>query len=279
LRLLLRQLLVLMPDDLYGDQFYASQIEGSLKSARIFLECLFSIWKPGSVVDIGCGRGTWLAACGELGIERLVGIDGNWVSQENMLSPSIEFRAADLDSDIPTVGTFDLAMSLEVAEHLQPASSERFADALTRHSDAILFSAAFAAQPGTNHINTRLHSYWGEMFLNGGYRLFDFFRPRFWSDRRVEPWYRQNTFLYVKTEHPLFDALTAAGERAAEDARFVDAVHPWLYFEALGEIERLQKAGRGPSPPEAVPSRNAPCPCGSGKRYKHCHGKLEAADA
>ncbi|HIP77551.1 MAG TPA: hypothetical protein EYH07_03690, partial [Kiloniellaceae bacterium] len=20
--------------------------------------------------------------------------------------------------------------------------------------------------------------------------------------------------------------------------------------------------------------RNAPCPCGSGKKYKHCHGKL-----
>lgn len=22
------------------------------------------------------------------------------------------------------------------------------------------------------------------------------------------------------------------------------------------------------------PSRNAPCPCGSGKKYKHCHGKI-----
>src|SRR5688572_27114060 len=22
-------------------------------------------------------------------------------------------------------------------------------------------------------------------------------------------------------------------------------------------------------------SRNAPCPCGSGKKYKHCHGKYE----
>jgi hypothetical protein len=24
---------------------------------------------------------------------------------------------------------------------------------------------------------------------------------------------------------------------------------------------------------EEQPSRNAPCPCGSGKKYKHCHGK------
>jgi preprotein translocase subunit SecA len=25
---------------------------------------------------------------------------------------------------------------------------------------------------------------------------------------------------------------------------------------------------------EAPVSRNAPCPCGSGKKYKHCHGQL-----
>ena len=25
--------------------------------------------------------------------------------------------------------------------------------------------------------------------------------------------------------------------------------------------------------PEAKPSRNSPCPCGSGRKYKHCHGK------
>jgi preprotein translocase subunit SecA len=32
----------------------------------------------------------------------------------------------------------------------------------------------------------------------------------------------------------------------------------------------------GPSQPASwgkVP-RNAPCPCGSGKKYKHCHGRL-----
>jgi preprotein translocase subunit SecA len=25
---------------------------------------------------------------------------------------------------------------------------------------------------------------------------------------------------------------------------------------------------------EAPISRNAPCPCGSGQKYKHCHGQL-----
>jgi hypothetical protein len=27
-------------------------------------------------------------------------------------------------------------------------------------------------------------------------------------------------------------------------------------------------------PPKTSLRRNAPCPCGSGKRYKHCHGAI-----
>ena len=45
------------------------------------------------------------------------------------------------------------------------------------------------------------------------------------------------------------------------------------FDETLGEGEaRLQDV----SPAEAGPKigRNDPCPCGSGKKYKHCHGKL-----
>ncbi|CCD28894.1 Preprotein translocase subunit SecA [Candidatus Glomeribacter gigasporarum BEG34] len=39
---------------------------------------------------------------------------------------------------------------------------------------------------------------------------------------------------------------------------------------------RDQEAVEFPKPSDNVPrvSRNAPCPCGSGKKYKHCHGKL-----
>jgi SAM-dependent methyltransferase len=263
--------------ELYTEQFYDGQIEGSLRSATVYLGHLFSIWKPVSVVDIGCGRGAWLAACADNGIERLVGIDGDWVSQEKMVTQAITFRSADLNQEIAAAETFDLALSLEVAEHLKPASSVTFVRSLMHHSGAIVFSAAFASQPGWNHINTRLHSDWAARFLADGYQLFDFFRPYFWSDRRVEPWYRQNTFLYVRPAHPLHKALVLAGYRAQEDARFADAIHPWLYFEALGEIERLQKQ-RNPVAPHSAPAnavgRNEPCPCGSGKRYKHCHGRL-----
>ena len=39
------------------------------------------------------------------------------------------------------------------------------------------------------------------------------------------------------------------------------------------EAEAENSAGGG-SKPQKKPARNAPCPCGSGKKYKHCHGKI-----
>ena len=44
------------------------------------------------------------------------------------------------------------------------------------------------------------------------------------------------------------------------------------YAEALGSDEEA-KARPQVRPSQKV-GRNDPCPCGSGKKYKHCHGKL-----
>ncbi len=248
-------------------------MQGSLASARIFISFLFEIWIPKSVVDFGCGRGTWLAVCKERGAQRVVGLDGDWVSQEMMVDPTIDFRPTNLREEVLLGENYELALSLEVAEHLPPETSEKFIRSLTRSSDAVLFSAAFLGQPGTNHVNTRAHSFWANMFFNQGYLLFDIFRPLFWSDNRVEPWYRQNTFLYVKNHHPLYRALIEKGHDVRRDARFVDCIHPWLYF---GLLNQLANSGKPPAAPvsTAPPARrNDPCPCGSGKKYKHCHGR------
>ena len=45
------------------------------------------------------------------------------------------------------------------------------------------------------------------------------------------------------------------------------------FDEALGDGEGGES---GSQPVENGPKigRNDPCPCGSGKKYKHCHGKL-----
>ncbi|MDC1157923.1 SEC-C metal-binding domain-containing protein [Alphaproteobacteria bacterium] len=45
------------------------------------------------------------------------------------------------------------------------------------------------------------------------------------------------------------------------------------------EIRQPDEDGAPPAAPaeafaNAKVSRNAPCPCGSGKKFKHCHGAL-----
>ena len=115
-----------MSKALYSKEFYDLQLRGSLDSARLFLGYLFAYWTPRSVIDIGCGRGAWLTVCKELGAKHLVGLEGAWVRQEMMLDPSIEFRNANLAEVTPVCGTYDLALSLEVAEHLPPEASDQF---------------------------------------------------------------------------------------------------------------------------------------------------------
>jgi SAM-dependent methyltransferase len=260
---------------IYGNDFYDSLSQGSLKSARVYLSYLFSRWLPSSAVDLGCGRGSWLVACKELGVQRLVGIDGNWVRQEEMVDPAIKFISADLSERLPVAERYDLALSLEVAEHLPADAAERFIANLTQLSDAVLFSAAFVGQPGINHINTRPHSYWAKKFIDRGYLAFDIFRQKFWSNDEVEPWYRQNAFIYLKPHHPLFHALTVEGYRACENIDFLDCIHPWLYFGVLNELWKQSQPllPTSKTQPPQRPRRNDLCYCGSGKRFKHCHGK------
>lgn len=108
----------------YDDSFYLRQQEGSENSAAKIVEHLISYYKPKTLIDIGCGRGSWLKAFGDTDVTKLVGVDGPWDTQSDMLDQRIQLFQSDLTQpeSIQVEGRFDLAMSLEVAEHLPPIS-------------------------------------------------------------------------------------------------------------------------------------------------------------
>lgn len=224
----------------YTPEFYAAVEPDARASAEVFVGHLASIWTPQSVIDVGCGRGVWLAEWAKHGVKDLWGIDGYWVKPEDMLDARIDFTQVDLTRPLPKsldYSKFDLAMSLEVAEHLPESAADTFVDTLCKLSDAVLFSAAFIGQAGEHHVNCQLHSYWAAKFAERGYKCYDLFRPRFWADKRVAPWYRANTFLYVHPRHQaLLSVLRRIDTYPLENLAWCDAVHPWLYLNALAEL-------------------------------------------
>ena len=224
----------------YDGEFYERQVRGSLSSARVVLGMLYELYKPLSVVDVGCGRGAWLATADSLGSATLVGLDGHWVEREKLLSPRIDFRAVDLGERIEMPGRFDLCMSLEVAEHLPQQLAKLFVASLCEGSSIVLFSAAAKHQGGVGHVNEQPQSYWVGLFAANGFKCFDIFRARIWNHPQVEWWYKQNAFLFVR-EASVKERLDLKRLLAVQRA-IIDAVHP-LNLESKLDIlsQRLRE--------------------------------------
>jgi SAM-dependent methyltransferase len=154
-----------------------------------------------SAVDLGCGVGTWLHVLKQRGATELCGVDGGWVSKEHLKIRTDEFIEHDLSTDtwLDIDRAFDLAISLEVAEHLPYNSSGKFVELLTKLSDFVLFSAAIPGQGGVNHINEQWPNFWISLFENRDFVCFDVIRKNLWNDEAIPLWYRQNALLFARS--------------------------------------------------------------------------------
>ena len=76
----------------------------------------------------------------------------------------------------------------------------------------------------------------------------------------------------IRTEEEIAQAEAAERARAEAIARQMQFQHP----DTGGYSADEEAAEPDYQYPAAVPKvgRNDPCPCGSGKKYKHCHGQL-----
>jgi SAM-dependent methyltransferase len=163
----------------YGSSFYVQQRDGSLNSAKAILPLVFALTKPKSVVDFGCGVGTWLAAAKRLGVEHCLGLEGPWVKTQPLAAADLEIRDTDLEQTVSLQERYDLAISLEVAEHLAPERADSFVADLCRASNVVLFSAAIPGQDGDGHQNEQWPSYWAERFIRLEYMPLDVIRAAY----------------------------------------------------------------------------------------------------
>lgn len=174
-------------------------------AAEQVLPVLFSIFKPKSILDVGCGLGNWIEVAKKMGVEEVVGVDGSYVNRTLLKIDDKEFIEKDLAKPFDLNKNFDLAICLEVAEHLPETSADTLIQSIVAHADVVIFSAAIPGQGGQNHINEQWPTYWQELFQKYDYDMIDYFRPKIWNNTKIEFWYRQNMFLVVKKGHFLSD--------------------------------------------------------------------------
>jgi len=149
--------------------------------AHAALSLLFPGKRPISLLDVGCGPGTWLRAAMDLGVQDAVGVDGLDLKPDQLFVPKKVIRVHDLGSPFDLGRTFDVALCLEVAEHLPAEATGVLIRSVTRHTNLVLFGAVAQGsgdniilivngQPFGSHILTKRGLY-ATMLHGGKYRM------------------------------------------------------------------------------------------------------------
>lgn len=194
----------------YDHKFYQSVESRANLAAQLVFEALYKVVNFKTVVDLGCGSGIWLKKSIVNGASTVVGIDlpnsidlirrnslfTTYIKEETITLIERDF-VEDPDSAIPIA---DIAICIEVAEHLPKQLSSNLVDRLCEASDCIVFSAAQPGQGGTYHINEQPLSYWTELFIRKGYAAYDLFRPLLSQNQEVPRFYSLNLLFFIKQE-------------------------------------------------------------------------------
>jgi|LSQX01.2.fsa_nt_gb SAM-dependent methyltransferase len=224
----------------YPQEFFTYIRDWSINSARVIVPILVSQLHPQSVVDVGCGDGSWLSVFAEMGVPRILGLDGAYMLDRELKIPREAFLTCDLNNPPALDQRFDLAVCLEVGEHLPESSADGLVQYLTGLSNLVIFSAAVSLQNGENHLNCQWQDYWRKKFEEVGYLPITTLRQQIWQNDDVPFFYKQNVALYVKKEVLENDPILAEEHRLSLAAPF-SVIHPDYYLEVMRYLAEAKR--------------------------------------
>lgn len=168
-------------DDCHYDSYYYSHCCGLpyersepwLALFRNFADRIAREIEPESMLDAGCAMGFLVESLHERGVDAH-GID---------ISEYAISRVHETIRDRCRVGSvlepfgrrFDLIVSIEVLEHLQPRDAERAVENFCEHADDVVLSTTPFDYKEASHFNVQPPEYWAELFARRGfYRDLDY---------------------------------------------------------------------------------------------------------
>jgi SAM-dependent methyltransferase len=185
---------------LYSQEYFDSGI--FTQNYGAMAEVILAGYPARTVLDVGCGPAHLSKALAARG-GAVTALDGH--SRPDVSGTAIVFHACDLNSsaDLQRVaagfkGAFDIAICLEVAEHLQPERSDELIAFLCAQAPVVVFSAGIPGQGGNGHINCQAREAWHDRFSRHGFQLAHRLRPRLQEESSIAPWYRYNLLDYVR---------------------------------------------------------------------------------
>jgi SAM-dependent methyltransferase len=186
---------------IYDEKFYDSGVEGpAALSAGAISESIFYDLEPKSIIDVGCGTGALLEALNGKGC-KVFGLEYSSIGLDYCRSRGLDVLKFNLEKDVlKSKLTFDVAISMEVAEHLPEKVADRYIDLLTSLADTIIFTAAPPGQGGNHHINLQFPSYWISKFQDRCFEYDQTMSTRWRDDWKasgsVRSWYHNNLMIF-----------------------------------------------------------------------------------
>jgi SAM-dependent methyltransferase len=156
--------------EVYDDDFYARNQEEGLKLAEWFVPLLKETFKFSSFIDVGCGTGHYLLYCQKMGVSDVFGIEGSPFAFKHLLVANNLVVKHDLRNVYQFERRWDIAISIEVAEHIDLVDTDNYIRILCDAADVVVITAAPLGQGGTRHINEHSLEWWSNKFSRCGYK-------------------------------------------------------------------------------------------------------------
>lgn len=190
--------------EVYDDEFFVRNQDEGLKMAEWFVPLLKDTFKFNSLIDVGCGTGHYLLFCQRTGVADVFGIEGSSAAFKHLLVPNHIVAKHDLRDPYPFQRRWHIAISIEVAEHIDVVDTDNYLKILCDAADLVVITAAPLGQGGTRHINEHPREWWMDKFSSRGYRydgestnkMIIGIRNAKAEKKHVAPWFETNIMVF-----------------------------------------------------------------------------------